>query len=188
MDNILLLFLFIFGGFAIYGIECLIERFHGYHFNSSTRETLDELWSDNKHKLFRSINNTSLNMEKMKCKMRPRIIDIALEAALKDIKDKGTNSKIYTLMEEHALQYSNDPAMREKKGVSPNMGIALSAVFIVVCIGMIAFTFFPVFNHLFSDSPKYSQSSIPNWLIRILGIMGVWFVIMFVSKNLTKKK
>jgi hypothetical protein len=124
-------------------------------------------------------------MEKIGYKMKPQIIDIALESALKDIKEKGTNSKIFTLMEEHVLKYSNDPAMRAKKGASPGVVIVISAVTIAVCIGMAAFTFFPVFQYLFNN---YSDSTIPKWLIRSLGIIGVWSVIMFLSNNLGRKK
>ena len=102
MDNVITLsWLLPLVGFAIYGVECLAERFNGHRFSSEARDSLSGLWSYNKNKFFRSVLKDK-DMKKIERKMKPLIIDIALKSALEDVETEGANSKIFVWMEEEA--------------------------------------------------------------------------------------
>jgi hypothetical protein len=85
-------------GFAIYGVDCLAERFNGHRLSYEARDSLRDLWSYNERKFFRSVLKDK-DMKKIERKVKPLIIDIALKSALEDVETEGANSKIFVLME-----------------------------------------------------------------------------------------
>jgi hypothetical protein len=94
-------------GFAIYGIDCLAERFNGHRLSYEAMDSLRDLWSYNERKFFRSVLKDK-NMKKIERKMKPIIIDIALKSAVEDIETEGANSKIFVLMENAAERVLRD--------------------------------------------------------------------------------
>jgi len=94
-------------GFAIYGIDCLAERFNGHRLSYEALDSLKDLWSYNERKFFRSVLKHK-DMKKLERKMKPIIINIALKSALEDIETEGANSKIFVLMENEAERVLRD--------------------------------------------------------------------------------
>lgn len=93
--------------FALYGVECFVERFNGHRLSYEARDSLSDLWSYNERKFFRSVLKDK-DMKKIERKMKPIIIDIALKSALEDIETEGANSKIFVLMENEAERVLRD--------------------------------------------------------------------------------
>ncbi len=104
MDALVLILMPLFA-FAIYGVDCLAERFSGYRLNSEAKETLDELSSHNKDKFFQFILKDK-DMKKIEREMRPLIIDMALKLAVEDLKTEGEKSKIFVLMEKESKKFT----------------------------------------------------------------------------------
>jgi hypothetical protein len=105
MDVIQMSFILPLVGFAIYGIDCLAERFNGYHLSYEARDTLDHLLSYDEYKLFGFVLK---NTRKLERKIKPLIIDIALKSALEDLKREGANSKIFISMQKEAERVLRD--------------------------------------------------------------------------------
>jgi hypothetical protein len=93
--------------FAIYGVDCLAERFNGHRLSYEAKDSLSDLLSYNERKFFQSVLKDK-NMKKIGRKMKPIIIDIALKSALEDVETEGANSKISVLMENEAKRVLRD--------------------------------------------------------------------------------
>ncbi len=90
-------------GFAIYGIDCLGERFGGLRFSPEAEDTLKDLWKYCENELFRSVSKDK-HMKKIRRKMNPCIIETALKSALDEIETNGANSKIFIPIEKRGKQ------------------------------------------------------------------------------------